>query len=335
MEQRVHIGDVAKRAGVSVGTVSNVLNRRKSVAPEYIEKVRKAVDELGFVRNDIARQLKSGGSRTISLLVLSNYNSFFTALADAAEDEAHELGYAVVLAGSAQKPEREAKYLELFEEQRSRGILIAPIDGVNSVLDGIHDRGMPVILLGETGPAERYCCVAVDGEMSGYIAAHHLLEAGRRRVAIVGGPYFQVRERVEGARRAVAEFPNASEQYLPTSDLTIDEGRRIGAELVTQSPDARPDAIFAANDLVAIGLLETLVHGGVAVPRDIAIVGSDDIQFASSTVVPLTSVRQPVEEMAAAAVRLCVQESEEGVHHVHQQLVFPPELIVRDSSAPR
>lgn len=329
---RVQIRDVARHAGVSIGTVSNVLNGRDSVAPELVEKVRNSVDSLGFVPNDNARNLKSSDNQTLGLLVLSTYNSFFNAFADEAEVEADRHGRDLILAASAQLPERERKYLEMFERQRVGGVLLAAVDGVTPAIAALHSRGTPVILLGATNEDE-FCSVSVDADEGGYLAARHLIEQGRRRLLCIGGPTRQVQDRLDGANRAVAEVEGVTLDYLTTSDLTVREGQAAADQILAMAASERPDGIFALNDLVAIGVVNQLSRmGRVAIPDDISVVGHDDIDFAAMAVVPLTTVRQPIEALASTAVRLALDEANEGVGHAHRHLQFTPELIVRESS---
>lgn len=329
---RVHIRDVAKHAGVSLGTVSNVLNEKDFVADHLVDRVRRSMVALGYVPNDNARRLKSQVSETLAMLVLSSYNSFFHALADAAEEEADALGFDLILANSAQRSEREDKYLRMFERQRVAGVILAPINGVTATAEVVRERGTPVVLLGETS-ASNFDTVRVDTEVGGYLAVQHLVSQGRRRLLGVGGPEFQVRERLAGARRAASEDPRVELRHLPTADLTLAEGERVASFLLDLPSHSRPDGIFAFNDLVAIGLLNRLSVGGVDIPNEISIVGHDDIEFATMTATPLTTIRQPVQEIARAAVGLAVERAA-GEGSSVERRVFVPELIVRHTSLP-
>ena len=167
------------------------------------------------------------------------------------------------------------------------------------------------------------------------VAVAHLLETGRRRIVFAGGPFEirQIADRLAGAREAVADVPGASLEVLPTDGLSVLEGRRIGEELAARGD--RPDAVFAANDLVAVGVLQALVMSGrLVVPRDLALIGFDDIDFASAAVVPLSSVRQPSQLIGRTAVQLLIEEAADpGLSP--RQVVFQPELVVRASTAPR
>jgi LacI family transcriptional regulator len=331
--RRVGIRDVARHAGVSVGTVSNVLNRVPSVSDEYVRRVQSAVAALGFVRNDNARQLKAGGSRTISLLVLTSFNPFFNALAEAAEDAAEGYGHSVVLASSAQRLDREARYVDLFEEQRVRGLILAPIAGISQRVMDLRDRGTPVVILGAGRQPGHVCSVSLDSEFGGFLAVDHLIRQRRTRIAVVGGPHAQISERVAGARRAAAEHA-VQLSFMETSDLTVPEGYAAGERIGRMPPRARPDGVFAANDLVAIGLLQALVRAEhLRVPRDVAVIGHDDIDFAAAAAVPLSTIRQPVAQIARDAVELVIREADEGVDHVHQRRLLSPELVVRESTS--
>jgi LacI family transcriptional regulator len=327
------IRDVAQRAGVSVGTVSNVLNDSPRVSPVTVERVRAAIVELGYVRNEAARQLRAGRSSSVGLVVLDVRNPFFTDVARGAEDEASRAGLSIILGNSDEDVARESSYLDLFEEQRVHGILISPYGDIEGRLAQLRHRGTPVVLVDRESRDAGVSSVSVDDAAGGRLAVAHLLATGRRRIAFVGGApgaIRQVADRLAGAQRAIAEVEGATLEVIPTSGLTVLEGRRIGDELAARPH--RPDAVFAANDLVAVGLLQALVMSGLLrVPQDIALIGFDDIDFASATVVPLSSIRQPRHEIGATALRILREEAMEP-DLPPRRIVFQPELVVRASS---
>lgn len=330
----VSVKDVAAKAGVSVGTVSNVLNHPARVAPATVSRVQRAISDLGFVRNDAARQLRAGASRTIAFIVFNSANPFFTDLARGAEDAAGIAGYSVVLANTSESYEREQGYLNLFKEQRVRGILISPYGDVEDRLEELRRFGIPSVLVDRVSETEKFSSVSVDDIAGGFIAVEHLLGLGRRKIGFVGGPagISQVRDRRRGAHKAVSGTPGATLTMFDTSATTVLEGRRIGDVIVDMGPSERPDALFAANDLVALGLLQALVVSGkLTVPDDIALVGYDDIDFATSAIVPLTSIRQPSALMGETALKLLSDEASDP-QLKPQRIVFQPELVVRASA---
>jgi LacI family transcriptional regulator len=328
------IRDVAERAGVSVGTVSNVLNNPSKVSPKAVERVLAVIEELGYVRNDAARQLRAGRSTTIGLIVLDVRNPFFTDLARGAEDEASRHSLSVILGNSDEDSAREAAYLDLFEEQRVHGILISPYGDVGPRLARLRSRGTPAVLVDRVSDDEHFSSVSVDDVAGGRLAARHLLDIGRRRIAFAGGPFDirQVSDRHAGARTVVEATPGATLEVIELSALSVLEGRRAGEALLARPADQRPDAVFAANDLVAMGLLQALVmQGSMRVPDDIALIGFDDIDFASAAVVPLSSVRQPSQLIGRTAVQLLIEEAADPALSP-RQVVFQPELVVRAST---
>lgn len=327
------IRDVARHAGVSVGTVSNVLNDSPKVSPATAERVRVAIDELGYVRNEAARQLRAGRSTIVGLVVLDVRNPFFTDVARGAEDEAANAGLSVILGNSSDDVGRESAYLDLFEEQRVHGILITPFGDIEGRLVELRRRGTPVVLVDRESRDARLSSVSVDDRAGGALAVEHLLATGRRRLVFAGGPLGvrQIADRLEGARAAVEKVAGATLEVIETPALTVLDGRRVGEQLVARAD--RPDAVFAANDLVAVGLLQALVMtGALRVPEDVALVGFDDIDFASATVVPLTSVRQPRNEIGATGMRILREEAQEPDLEP-RRIVFQPELVVRASTA--
>ncbi|BDZ52168.1 LacI family transcriptional regulator [Frondihabitans sucicola] len=332
----VSVRDVAALAGVSVGTVSNVLNRPEKVSPSSVQRVHDAIDKLGFVRNDAARQLRAGRSHSFGLIVLDAGNPFFTDLARGAEDRAAADGLSILLGNSGNDLRREAAYLDLFETQRVSGVLISPFGEQVARLERLRDRGIPAVLVDRAARGTSFSSVSVDDVSGGRIAAQHLLDIGRRRLAFVGGPRSirQVSDRLFGAHSAVEATAGGSIEVVATSDLTVLEGRRAGAELAARTPGDRPDGIFCANDLVAVGVLQGLgILGGIRVPDEIALIGYDDIAFAQATVVPLSSVRQPSGLIGRTGLELLLAESSDGPPDEPQHIVYQPELVVRASTA--
>jgi len=331
------IRDVARLAGVSVGTVSNVLNKPDEVSSDTIGRVQRAIEELGYIRNDAARRLRAGVSSTVGFVVLDGQNPFFNEVVRGAEDEASKNGIAILVGNTDEDTRREGMYLDLFEEQRVRGVLISPHGDIGSRLDRLKSRQIPAVLVDRINVDGKFSSVAVDSVAGGEMAAQHLIDSGRRRIAFVGGPFDirQVRDRLEGARVAVDNSDHDVDiEVVATQALTVEEGVLAGRRIMERPPSARPDALFAANDLLALGLLQSLVVGGsLLVPDQISLIGFDDIAFAGAAAVPLSSVRQPSRMIGQTALRVLIEESNDpGM--IPRQTVFRPELVVRASTQP-
>jgi LacI family transcriptional regulator len=332
------VKDVAAAAGVSLGTVSNVMNRPEVVSPTTRERVERAMADLGFVRNESARQLRAGTSRTLAYVMLDGSNPFFHDVAQGIEMAADDADLSLFICNSNSRAEREEVHLDRLMQQRVQGILITPVNPEATYLDDVAARGIPVVIVDRVHAGGTFCSVAVDDILGGQIAVEHLAEQGHTRVAVIGGPESigQVRERLEGAREIWAELglPPDDLVYLPTAALTVAEGRSAGERLAGLPTRRRPTAAFCANDLLALGLLQQTIGSGLRVPDDLAIVGFDDIEFAAAAAVPLTSVRQPRQELGRAAAHLVLDEATNPAHQ-HQQLIFTPELVARASTASR
>lgn len=330
---KVGMREVAALAGVSHGSVSHYLNHPDRVSPELADRIQQAIDALGFVPNIVGRQLRTGSSTAIAYIAPDVSNPYFATIAEGVEQRAAEAGLSVFIANSNRSRAREDAYLELFQQHRVRGMLVASHEGVEDRLAVIRRRGTPSVLVGQAAVSPEQASVSVDDVAGGLLAARHLLDGGRRRLAFVGGPLGirQVGDRLDGARRAVEAVPGATLEVLPEDDRTIAGGLAVARTLATRLPEDRPDALFAANDLLALGLLQGLVSAGVRVPEDIALIGYDDIEFAAASVIPISSIRSPHEEFGAAAVDLLLAAFADPT--AAGRTVYAPELVARASSA--
>jgi LacI family transcriptional regulator len=330
----VSMRDVGRLAGVSTSTVSNVVNKPESVSPEVARRVLAAIDQLGFVRNDAARRLRVGRSDTIGLVVINITNPFFADMAMGVEAAADAAGYSVLLANSAAKPGREGEALDLFARHGVDGVLVAPAGNVLERLDVLRQRGIPVVLIDRVDDRGLLSSVAADNVVGGRLATEHLIAIGRRRLLFIGGSrdVSQMRDRLSGARDAVAATRGVSLAVRSTTTLDAELGLAIGAELAAGPADARPDGVFAANDMLALGLIQGLARGGLRVPEDVAVIGYDDIAFAAAAVVPLSTIRQPSAAMGEAAARLLIQQLREPGPHPVRSVGFEPTLVVRAST---
>lgn len=328
------VKDVADAAGVSVGTVSNTLNRPDLVSPATRERVMRAIHQLGFVRNESARQLRAGTSSTLAY-VLADTTTFSTDVAQGIERAAEAVQLSLFLCNSDSRADRETAHLDWLEQQRVQAILITPVDADVDRLRGVVERGTPVVLVDRHSDDGSFCSTSVDDVTGGRIAVEHLIETGRRRVAFAGGPlsHPQVRDRYLGAQAAweAAGLPPEDLTLLATDGLGVADGRSAGERLLGLPDRRRPQGALCANDLTALGLLQQQAGAGRTVPDDLAIVGYDDIVFAAAAVVPLTSVRKPREELGRASADLAVAEVTEQPHE-HRQVVFQPELVARAST---
>jgi LacI family transcriptional regulator len=328
----VGIKDVAQRAGVSIGTVSNVVNRPHMVSAATRTRVLSVIQELGYVRDESARQLRARRSRIMALVVLDLANPFFVEVARGAEQAARETDLHVMTCDSGQQTEREASYLAMLAEQRVRGVLLSPVDTSGEALETFRRGGIRYVFVDRRVPADQASSVSVDDVAGGALAARHLVETGHRRIAFVNGPSIlaQCRDREAGVRSVLTES-TAELSVLEAAGLDVPSGRDAGARLLGMSP--RPTAVFCANDLLALGVLQAMVGAGLRVPEEMAIVGYDDIEFAGAAAVPLTSVRQPAQRLGRAAAELLIAETDHtGEPPEHQTVVFTPELVVRDST---
>jgi len=329
------VKEVAAQAGVSLGTVSNVLNRPNIVSATTRARVEQAITSLRFVRNDSARQLRAGTSKILAYVMLDAGNPFFTDVAQGIEEAAQEAGLSLILCNSNQSADREAGYLDLLEERRVRGVLITPVDPDGDRLLQLPARGTPVVVVDRAATGRTHCSVAVDDVLGGDLAATHLFDLGHEHIAFVGGPASvgQVRDRLEGVLAAATRAGRAADNviHIATNALTINEGRSAGERIAGIPARRRPTAAFCANDMLALGLLQQCVSLGLRVPQDVAIVGYDDIEFAAAAAVPLTSVHQPRRLLGRRATELLLDEYD-NPEHEHQQILFTPELVVRSST---
>lgn len=332
---KVSMREVADRAGVSVGTVSHVVNGSSKVAEATARKVNAAIEELGFVRNAAARQLRSGNSNSLGLVVLDTSNPFFASVAHGARQACDEAGLALLIGDSGTDETRESKYVDLFAEQRVNGLLVTPTGADLSQLESIAGRGTPVMLVDRAANGYALSSVTVDNVAGGRMALDHIISGGCTRPAFIGGPQSlpQVADRLAGARERVGQSGIELPVYS-TAELTILAGRDAGEKIVALPDGQRPDAVFCANDLLAVGFMQAVImFSDLRIPEDIAIVGYDDIDYAFSTIVPLTSVRQPAELLGRTAVETLLQENAADTSDHHDR-EFTPELVVRESTRP-
>lgn len=330
------IRQVAERAGVSVGTVSNVLNRPNRVSDQTRRRVERVIEELQFIRNDSARHLREGSSRTIGLVVLDITNPFFTDVARGVEQRANGSGLAVFVCNSDANDDKEHAHLRLLAEMRVKGVLINPVTESETQICMLRDRGIPVVLFDRQAATQDECSVAVDDVAGGQQAIQHLITQGHRDIAFVSGPLSirQISDRFHGASLAADAADHAVRiRAFPQDTLNVEAGRTAGREIAALPDAERPSAAFCTNDLIALGVLQSLTAAGLRVPEDVAIVGYDDIEFAAAAAVPLSSVEQPRQKMGATGVDLLLEETE-GAHR-HRQVVYQPKLIVRESSSYR
>lgn len=328
------IHDVARAAGVSSGTVSNVLNRPGYVGAATRERVLAAIADLDFTPSQQARKFPAGRQRTLGLALADLANPFFVDVALGAEAEAKSLGVSVVMIHNGEDTSREQENLDVLVQQRVHGIIIAPVHVDDSALDRLDARGIPLVYVDRVSEQADRCWVKTDDAAGGRLAGDHLVALGHRRVAFVGnlGTSAQVDARHDGFAQALAGAGIAVEK-LTTDSWQISDGRVVAARLAALPSHELPTALMCGNDLIALGALMEFARHGIRVPEDITIIGFDDLSWAEAATVPLTTIRQPREELGRRAVRLLLDEIDRGETHIHQHELFVPELVVRASSA--
>jgi LacI family transcriptional regulator len=330
----VSLRDVAKSAKVSVGTVSNVLNRPEVVAADTLARVQATIKDLGFVPNGFARHLRSGNSRTLGLIVPDVSNPFFTEVARGVEDAASKRDYAVFLCNSDESAAKEDRYVNVLIQQQVRGVLITPADMKSDRIDSMRERGIAVALLDREIKGRKQCSVSVDDVHGGQIAIEYLAGLGHTHIAWVCGPDSipQVADRGAGVSKA-AKVAGAKIETIHVSLMNAAKGEEAARKILELAK--MPTAIFCANDLLALGVMRVLQENKVRIPDQVSVLGYDNIEFAPSAAVPLSSIAQPSYQMGVTAADLLLNECEEGDSHQHQQIRFQPQLVERASTGKR
>ncbi|HEV7310091.1 LacI family DNA-binding transcriptional regulator [Ensifer sp.] len=324
------IKDVAQRAGVSVGTVSRVLAKNKTVNEDIRLKVEATIEAIGYRPNILGRSLRLAKTDIIGLVVPDITNPFFAELAKHVEMLASAEGHSVLLANTHDDPEAEKQQIETLLGRLPAGLILVPVS--NSLVDTLVTRTRTVTV---DRPLSGHALVAVDNRHGGYLAADHLLSLGHRRLGYISGPSTTEvsGERREGFLSRLAAFSetHSGEHVAPQvleGHFDYRSGEELGKKMLMQPAGTRPTAIATASDQQAIGLLRAAGDMGLRVPHDLSIVGFDDIPLASLVQPRLTTIRQPIDEMARLALKGVL-----GSHRLEEEYKLQPVLIERGSCA--
>lgn len=331
-----NIQDVAKRAGVSIATVSRVLNGRTTVNSAAAERVRVAVQALQFQPSRAARALRAQRSTILGLLISDIQNPFFTTLVRGVEDVAQRNGYSLILCNSDEDPSKERQYVEVLCAEQVAGAIIVPTHERQRTMRLFRERHIPVVSVDRRIDDRHVDAVLVDNVRGAGDAVRHLIANGYRRVGLITGPPTTTtgRERLDGYRLALqaAGLPHdpALERYGSFKEAS---GRLLTEELLDLEEPI--DALFVANNLLTLGALEAIHTRGWRIPDDIAVVGFDEMPWAALSAISLTTVTQPVYDLGSTAATRLFQRLHNPDDFTRQEIVLAPTLCVRDSSRPR
>jgi LacI family transcriptional regulator len=326
------IREVAESAGVSYATVSHVLNNTRFVTKETRERVLAAMTALNYRPNALARSLRQGKTNTIGLVLPDSANPFFAEISRSIEDEAFKRGYSVFLCNTELDTQRELFYVDVLSNKQVDGIIFVAAGDQPDSLDYLLRENMPVVMIDRNLPNVQVDVVLTDHQLGGYLATKHLIELGHQRIACIAGPssITPSAERITGYQKALeeADLPR-DENLIIRGDYHAQSGMDVTNAILNRTP--RPTAIFALNDLMALGALRAAAEAGYSVPKDLAVIGYDDLELSRFTSPPLTTISQPKKEISTQAVNLLVQRMS-GKSLSPSRVVLPPELIVRRST---
>ncbi len=331
----ITIADVAKRAGVSKMTVSRVINDSGYIRPDTRERVEKAIAELGYIPNALARGLRFKQTRTIALIVTDITNPFFTTLARGVEDTASEDDFSVIFCNTDESPDEEARYVNVLIQKQVDGLLLVPAGVTTESVELLRTHELPFVLLDRHIPHVQADVVCGDHEQGAYELIRHLVELGHQRIAVLSGPMevSSAAERVAGCRRALAEA-DLSHLVTPVyyGPFTIEGGYEAARQALSVAP--RPTALFAANNFIAVGALRAIRDAGLRVVDDVSIVTFDDLS-ASYQIEPfLTMVEQPAYELGQRATALLLSRLAGEGPSEPQTITLSNTFLLRKSSGP-
>ena len=332
MPNKPSLRDVAKQANVSLGTVSNVLNRPTQVSEETRQKVRNAIDMLGFVPNLNSNINKN--SKIVGLILPMGNSPFYDELTNGIEDAINAHGYRLLIGYSREDEAIELQLLNSMVDANFRGIIVTPVGADNQVFDKFIDQNVKVGFISQTDEEPDQCSVSIDQVRGGYIGLEYLAKLGHKSVLWIAGPphHHQSNQRFVGITQSAKDFGVAlSMMSAPALDFLT--GEAIAPEIIAAGP--LPDAIFAGNDALALGIMNYFHKVGIPVPGQISVLGYDNVSYAESALVPLTTVSQTPYQLGWTMGSQLVFEFDAGVGHVHQHVVFQPKIVERASTAPR
>ena len=326
------IHDVAKLAGVAPITVSRVINNSGYISDKTREKVQAAISELGYVPNILARSLRSKRTNTLALVFTDITNPFFTILARGVEDTASFAGFNVIFCNTDESQEKEDNYIQLLLQKQVDGILLVPAGSNTRSIKVIQEQNTPLVVLDRRVSHSNVDIVRGDSEGGAYQLTKYLIDLGHRRIAIISGPrnVSTAEDRILGYKRAMEESGLKENLISYYGSFTQTSGNDLTRKIFSHSP--QPTALFAANNLMAIGALRALQDMGFMVPDDVAMVSFDDIPE-NLTIFPfMTVVTQPSYELGKRATELLISRIKNDSALDNQEIVFPVEFFERASS---
>ena len=327
------IRDVAELANVSTATVSHVVNGTRYVSPELTERVEAALLELDYQPDAVARSLRRGETLTIGLIVPNLEIPFFASVAYSIERAASSHGYSIILGNSDWEKDRESILLQNLVARQVDGLICISAGMSVAQIEPLVNVGTPVVTFERKLLDSGLDAVSIDNYGGAYTATKHLLELGHRRIAAIQGRRMSIvsEERLEGYHDALRDAglePNPD--YVFSGDYLPEAGKLAALQIL--SLQKRPTAIFAFNDLMAMGALRVLGEHGLSVPDEMAVIGFDDIPISQYTTPALTTMRQPLEQMGSLAVDLLLQRIRSEDHYKARHVRLQPELIIRAST---
>ena len=328
----MNIRQVAEKAGVSVATVSRVMNHPESVAPETKKKIEAVIEEMGYTPNWFARGLNFNKTGTIGIMIPNVLNPAHMEVAKGAEDVAHQKDYTTFMCNVENDVEKEKKYVSDLIKRKVDGIVLISSLLENDYLESILKQGVPLVSVGENKTASTDIpVVRLDYRLAAYKAAKHLLEIGYRNIAMIYGstPEKENIRKIEGYQDALKEFgAPIYNEYMLSAENTIEDGYVSGKKMIEMKN--RPRAIFATSDILALGIMDAMRDNEIRIPDDMAVVGFDNIRMSNLITPKLTTVEKPMHKMGVIGARVLFDliESEE---YKNGQAIEPPKEILLQS----
>ncbi|WP_158773845.1 LacI family DNA-binding transcriptional regulator [Cobetia sp. L2A1] len=328
----IRLKEVAAQAGVSVTTVSHVVNATRPVAKATEARVREAIKALGYRPDSVARALKSNRSRTLGMIVTSAHNPFFAEVIRGVEDRCYQAGYSLILCNSDDIDDKQLNYLETLRDRRIDGLVVMTAKNGAGFLEALSALPLPTVMMdAHPQPGWDMTVINDDSRLGGRLAIEHLLAQGIERIALLTGPkdHARSRERLAGAMAALRDNGlGLPEDWQLNTELMLADGH-CAAHLLLANPDDRPEAIFAFNDLLALGCLRAAQDLGIRVPQQLSVIGYDDIEISAYLSPALTTIRQPIYALGTTAVDQLIARLEGTPFPGQTQLA--PTLVVRES----